>query len=117
MEIVDIAGLVRGASKGAGLGNQFLGNIREVSVVLHALRCFRDEDVVHVENSVDPLRDWDIVQTELLLADLQLVEKRLDTVHFAAAAAVSAAAAAALSLLPARSQKLLTLSDAGSAQS
>lgn len=70
------AGLVRGASDGAGLGNQFLDNIRNVSAILHAVRCFEDEDVLHVENSVDPLRDLDIIRSELLLADLQTLERR-----------------------------------------
>ncbi|MGH6720038.1 MAG: redox-regulated ATPase YchF [Alphaproteobacteria bacterium] len=75
-EFVDIAGLVRGASKGEGLGNQFLAHIREVDAVLHLLRCFEDGDVSHVEGSVDPLRDADIVETELMLADLESLERR-----------------------------------------
>ena len=78
LEFVDIAGLVRGASKGEGLGNQFLANIREVDAVLHVLRCFDDENIVHVENSVDPLRDKEIIDTELMLADLDSLEKRID---------------------------------------
>ena len=77
LEIVDIAGLVRGASKGEGLGNQFLANIREVDAILHVLRCFEDGDVTHVEGSVDPIRDAETVETELMLADLESVEKRL----------------------------------------
>jgi GTP-binding protein YchF len=77
LEFVDIAGLVRGASKGEGLGNKFLSHIREVDAVLYVLRCFDDGDVVHVEGGVDPLRDADIVETELLLADLESLEKRL----------------------------------------
>lgn len=77
-EIVDIAGLVRGASKGEGLGNKFLANIREVDAIIHVVRCFEDQDVVHVEGSVDPKRDVEIIETELMLADLQTVEKRLD---------------------------------------
>ncbi len=77
IDIVDIAGLVRGASKGEGLGNQFLANIREVDSILHVVRAFNDEDVTHVENSVDPIRDIEIIETELLLADLATVEKRL----------------------------------------
>jgi GTP-binding protein YchF len=77
LEFVDIAGLVRGASKGEGLGNQFLGNIREVDAVIHVLRCFEDPDITHVEGSIDPLRDVDVVDTELMLADLESLEKRL----------------------------------------
>jgi GTP-binding protein YchF len=77
LEFVDIAGLVRGASKGEGLGNKFLSHIREVDAILYVLRCFEDPDVVHVEGRVDPLRDADVVETELLLADLESLEKRL----------------------------------------
>ncbi len=76
LEFVDIAGLVRGASKGEGLGNQFLGNIRQVDAVLHVLRCFEDGDVTHVEGGVNPRRDRDIVDTELCLKDLETAEKR-----------------------------------------
>jgi ribosome-binding ATPase len=76
LEFVDIAGLVRGASKGEGLGNQFLANIREVDAIVHVLRCFEDPDVTHVEGSVDPLRDAETVETELMLADLESLEKR-----------------------------------------
>ena len=76
LEFVDIAGLVRGASKGEGLGNQFLANIREVDAIVHVLRCFEDEDVTHVEGSVDPLRDAETVETELMLADLESLTKR-----------------------------------------
>ncbi|MFL5357398.1 redox-regulated ATPase YchF [Archangium sp.] len=76
LEFVDIAGLVRGASKGEGLGNQFLGNIRQVDAVLHVLRCFVDDNVTHVEGGVDPVRDRDVVDTELCLKDLETVEKR-----------------------------------------
>jgi ribosome-binding ATPase len=79
LEFVDIAGLVRGASKGEGLGNQFLANIREVDAVIHVLRCFEDTDVTHVEGSIDPIRDAEIVETELMLADLESLEKRLAT--------------------------------------
>ena len=78
LEFVDIAGLVRGASKGEGLGNQFLANIREVDAVAHVLRCFLDPDVVHVEGAVDPLRDKDVVDTELALKDLETLEKKRD---------------------------------------
>ncbi|MGE4048248.1 MAG: redox-regulated ATPase YchF [Acetobacteraceae bacterium] len=77
LEFVDIAGLVRGASKGEGLGNQFLANIREVDAIIHVLRCFEDSDVTHVEGSIDPLRDAEVVETELMLADLESLEKRL----------------------------------------
>ncbi len=77
LEFVDIAGLVRGASRGEGLGNQFLANIREVDAIVHVLRCFEDPDVVHVEGSVDPLRDAETVETELMLADLDSLERRL----------------------------------------
>jgi GTP-binding protein YchF len=77
LEFVDIAGLVRGASKGEGLGNQFLANIREVDAIIHVLRCFEDSDVAHVEGSVDPIRDAETVETELMLADLDSLEKRL----------------------------------------
>jgi GTP-binding protein YchF len=77
LEFVDIAGLVRGASKGEGLGNQFLANIREVDAIVHVLRCFEDSDVTHVEGNVDPIRDAETVETELMLADLDSLEKRL----------------------------------------
>jgi len=76
LEFVDIAGLVRGASKGEGLGNQFLGNIREVTAVAHVLRCFEDDNVTHVEGGVDPARDAEVVNTELCIKDLETVEKR-----------------------------------------
>jgi GTP-binding protein YchF len=78
MEFVDIAGLVRGASKGQGLGNQFLGRLREVDAIAHILRCFMDDNVVHVEGSVDPIRDAETVETELMLADMESLERRLD---------------------------------------
>jgi len=78
LEFVDIAGLVRGASKGEGLGNQFLANIRQVDAVLHVLRCFEDENVTHVEGNVDPVRDREVIDTELCLKDLETVEKRRD---------------------------------------
>ncbi|CAI8412400.1 MAG: Ribosome-binding ATPase YchF [Cryomorphaceae bacterium] len=78
VEIVDIAGLVRGASKGEGLGNQFLGNIRETNAIIHVLRCFENENVTHVDGSVDPIRDKETIDTELQLKDLDTVEKRLD---------------------------------------
>ena len=78
MEFVDIAGLVAGASKGEGLGNQFLANIREVDAIAHVLRCFQDGDVVHVDGGVDPARDKDVVDTELLLKDLEALDKKRD---------------------------------------
>lgn len=77
LEFVDIAGLVKGASRGEGLGNQFLGNIREVDAICHVLRCFDGGDVTHVEGSVDPLRDAEIVETELMLSDMESLEKRI----------------------------------------
>jgi GTP-binding protein YchF len=77
MEFVDIAGLVRGASKGEGLGNQFLANIREVDAVLQVVRCFEDENITHVDGSIDPLRDAETIETELMLADLESLEKRV----------------------------------------
>ncbi|KJV80523.1 50S ribosome-binding GTPase family protein [Rickettsia hoogstraalii str. RCCE3] len=79
IEFVDIAGLVKGASKGEGLGNKFLSHIREVDAILHVLRCFEDEDVTHVHNKVDPIHDLEVIETELILADIELVEKRLAT--------------------------------------
>jgi len=78
VEIVDIAGLIKGASKGEGLGNQFLANIREVDAILHVVRCFEDDNVVHVDGSIDPIRDKDIIDTELILKDLDTLEKRLE---------------------------------------
>ncbi len=78
VEIVDIAGLVKGASKGEGLGNQFLGNIRECNAILHVLRCFENDNITHVDGSVDPIRDKDTIDTELQFKDLETLEKRLD---------------------------------------
>src|ERR1700720_3084690 len=77
LEFVDIAGLVRGASRGEGLGNQFLAHIREVDAIAHVLRCFEDGNVTHVEGSVEPVRDADTVETELMLADLDSLERRV----------------------------------------
>jgi hypothetical protein len=77
MEFVDIAGLVKGASKGEGLGNQFLGHIRQVDAIVHVIRCFEDENIVHVDGSIDPDRDREVITMELILADLDTVEKRL----------------------------------------
>ena len=78
VEIVDIAGLVRGASKGEGLGNQFLGNIRETNAIIHVLRCFENDNVTHVDGSVNPIRDKETIDTELQLKDLETIEKRLE---------------------------------------
>ena len=77
MTFVDIAGLVKGASKGEGLGNQFLANIREVDAIAHVLRCFEDDDVTHVSDRIDPVSDAEIIETELMLADIESIEKRL----------------------------------------
>lgn len=78
IEFVDIAGLVKGASKGEGLGNKFLSHIREVDAIVHVVRCFEDENVTHVENTIDPVRDINIINLELILSDMEAVEKRLD---------------------------------------
>src|SRR5579872_1609415 len=78
---VDIAGLVRGASKGEGLGNQFLGNIREVDAIAHVVRCFEDSEVTHVENRIDPVADIETIETELMLADLDSLERRADALE------------------------------------
>jgi ribosome-binding ATPase len=77
LEFVDIAGLIRGASKGEGLGNQFLANIREVDAIIHVLRCFIDDDITHVEGGIDPLRDAEVVETELMLADMDSLERQV----------------------------------------
>jgi len=77
VEIVDIAGLVKGASKGEGLGNKFLANIRETDAILHVVRCFDDDNITHVDGSVDPVRDMEIINTELQLKDLETVDSRL----------------------------------------
>ena len=78
LTFVDIAGLVRGASKGEGLGNQFLANIREVDAIAHVVRCFEDTDVTHVEGRIDPVADIETVETELMLSDLDSLERRAD---------------------------------------
>jgi GTP-binding protein YchF len=96
LEFVDIAGLVRGASKGEGLGNQFLANIREVDAIVHVLRCFEDDDVTHVEGSVDPIRDAETVETELMLADLESLQKRLPALQKRAKGDKNAAAEVAV---------------------
>jgi len=77
LEFVDIAGLVRGASKGEGLGNQFLGHIREVDAIVHVVRCFENTDITHVEGDINPIRDIDVIETELMLADMESLEKRI----------------------------------------
>src|ERR687893_1073231 len=86
VEFVDIAGLVKGASEGEGLGNQFLANIREVDAIVHVVRCFQDPDVTHVMGEVDPVRDREIINLELALSDLASVEKRLERTRRAAKA-------------------------------
>ncbi len=80
LEFVDIAGLVKGASKGEGLGNQFLANIRETHAIIHVLRCFEDGDITHVEGSIDPIRDAEVIETELMLADLESLEKQITNI-------------------------------------
>jgi ribosome-binding ATPase len=84
VDIVDIAGLIKGASKGEGLGNQFLGNIREVDAILHVVRCFEDDNIVHVDGSINPVRDKEIIETELIFKDIETVEKRVDKLKKAA---------------------------------
>jgi GTP-binding protein YchF len=84
VEIVDIAGLVKGASKGEGLGNQFLGNIRETDAILHVLRCFNDDNIIHVDGSVNPIRDKEVIDFELQLKDLESIKKKLDKIQRAA---------------------------------
>ena len=78
VEFVDIAGLVKGASKGEGLGNKFLSHIRSVDAVVHVVRCFEDSNITHVEGSIDPLRDIDIIDLELILSDEEILERRID---------------------------------------
>ncbi len=84
VEIVDIAGLVKGASKGEGLGNQFLANIRECNAIIHVLRCFENENITHVDGSIDPIRDKDTIDTELQIKDLETIDKRIDKAKKAA---------------------------------
>lgn len=86
VEFVDIAGLVKGASKGEGLGNKFLANIRECPAIVHVVRCFDDENIIHVEGSTDPLRDIGIIDVELIMADLEMVDRRIDKANKAAKA-------------------------------
>ena len=95
LAFVDIAGLVRGASKGEGLGNQFLGNIREVDAIVHVLRCFENDDIQHVDNRIDPIADAETVETELLLSDLESLEKRVPNFQKKAAQGDKEAKAAA----------------------
>ena len=78
IEFVDIAGLVKGASKGEGLGNKFLSNIREVDAIVHVVRCFENDDIVHVEGSIDPKRDIETIDLELILSDMEVLERRID---------------------------------------
>ena len=80
MQFVDIAGLVKGASKGEGLGNKFLAHIREVDAILHVLRCFEDDDITHVENTIDPIRDAEIIETELMLADIESLDRQMHNI-------------------------------------
>ena len=80
LEFVDIAGLVKGASKGEGLGNQFLGNIRQTDAIIHVLRCFEDDDITHVDGSIDPVRDADTIETELLIADMESLDKQIENI-------------------------------------
>ena len=86
VEFVDIAGLVKGASHGEGLGNKFLANIRECAAIVHVVRCFDDENVIHVEGSTDPIRDMDIIDLELIMADVEMVDRRIDKAQKAAKA-------------------------------
>ena len=103
IEFVDIAGLVKGASRGEGLGNKFLSHIREVDAIVHVVRCFEDENVTHVENSVDPVRDIETINLELILADIEAVQKRIDRIKNAARGGADKAAAAEFAFL----QKLM----------
>ena len=106
VEFVDIAGLVQGASQGEGLGNQFLANIREVDAIVHVVRCFEDDDIIHVSGSVDPLRDMEVINLELALADLAQLERRIDRVRKSARADKQAQAELVVleQLLPALNQ-------------
>ncbi len=106
IEFVDIAGLVKGASRGEGLGNKFLSHIREVDAVVHVVRCFEDENVIHVENSVDPVRDIETIELELILADIEAVEKRKDRIRNAARGGSDKNAAAEFAFLSRLSEHL-----------
>ena len=81
VDFVDIAGLVKGASKGEGLGNQFLANIREVDAICHVIRCFDDSDITHVNNKIDPINDIEVIETELMLSDLETLNKRKNSIE------------------------------------
>lgn len=107
ISFVDIAGLVRGASKGEGLGNQFLANIREVDAIVHVLRCFEDDDITHVEGRIDPVADAETVETELMLADLESLERRVVATRKKA----SAKDKESLTILPVMEQALTLLQD------
>jgi len=98
IDFVDIAGLVKGASKGEGLGNQFLSNIREVEVILHMVRCFEDENIVHVEGDINPIRDIEIIETELIYSDISQLERKIDKLKKASKFDKSAAASHELAL-------------------
>lgn len=113
LEFVDIAGLVRGASKGEGLGNQFLGHIRSTDAIVHVLRCFENDDITHVEGSVDPLRDLTTIETELLLADLESMERRVQSLE----KKIKANDAEAKALLPILQKVLKALQAGQSAKS
>ncbi|MCL4109132.1 UNVERIFIED_CONTAM: hypothetical protein GTU68_028313 [Idotea baltica] len=120
IEIVDIAGLIKGASQGEGLGNQFLANIREVDAIIHVVRCFDDGQIVHVDGIIDPVRDRDIVETELILKDIETMEKRLDKYKKQAKAATKEAKIAVEiaeqvlgELNQGKPARLATLSEAG----
>jgi len=111
VDFIDIAGLVLGASKGEGLGNQFLANIRECAAIVHVVRCFEDDNITHVDGAVDPLRDAETIETELLLADMQSVEKRLEKTRKTAKGDKDASAAACIL------EKLFAWLDAGKSAS
>jgi len=98
VDFIDIAGLVKGASKGEGLGNQFLSNIREVEVILHMVRCFDDENITHVEGEINPLRDIEIIESELIFADIGQLDKKVDKLHRTAKADKTARAALEVAL-------------------
>lgn len=99
IEFVDIAGLVKGASRGEGLGNKFLSHIREVDAIVHVVRCFLDENVTHVENTIDPVRDIEVINLELILADIEAVQKRQDRIRSAARGGADKGAAAEFAFL------------------
>ncbi len=99
IEFVDIAGLVKGASRGEGLGNKFLSHIREVDAIVHVVRCFEDENITHVENSVDPVRDIETITLELILSDIEAVQKRMDRIKNAARGGADKSAAAEFEFL------------------